>query len=62
MRVKEVLIENNNKRYILLNQEGFPVMPAMKEIMNWIKVNYQGKEVARWKMKTTELFKTYLEI
>ncbi|WP_441296280.1 tubby C-terminal domain-like protein [Bacillus thuringiensis] len=29
--------------------------------MDWIKVNYQGKEVARWKMKTTELFKTYLE-
>ncbi|EEL81249.1 hypothetical protein bcere0028_30940 [Bacillus cereus AH1271] len=45
-----------------MNQEGFPVMPAMKEILDWIKVNYQGKEVARWKMKTTELFKTYLEI
>lgn len=32
MRVQEVLLENNNKRYILLNQEGFPVMPVMKYI------------------------------
>lgn len=32
MRVQEVLIENNNKRYILLDQEGFPVMPVMKYI------------------------------
>ncbi|MBB2483166.1 tyrosine-type recombinase/integrase [Bacillus sp. APMAM] len=32
MRVQEVLIENNNKRYILLDQEGFPVMAVMKYI------------------------------
>lgn len=32
MRVQEVLIENNNRRYILLDQEGFPVMPVMKYI------------------------------
>lgn len=32
LRVQEILIENNNKRYILLNQEGFPVMPVMKYI------------------------------
>ncbi|PEC20749.1 tyrosine-type recombinase/integrase [Bacillus cereus] len=32
MRVQEVLIENKNKRYILLNREGFPVMPVMKYI------------------------------
>lgn len=32
MRVQEVLIENNNKRYILLDQEGLPVMPVMKYI------------------------------
>ncbi|MET4560141.1 site-specific recombinase XerD [Lysinibacillus parviboronicapiens] len=32
MRVQEILIENNNKRYILLNQEGFSVMPVMKYI------------------------------
>jgi hypothetical protein len=33
-----------------------------KEIMDAVKFYYQGKEVARWKMKTTEWFKTYLEI
>ncbi len=32
MRVQKVLIENNNKRYILLDQEGFPVIPVMKYI------------------------------
>lgn len=32
MRIQEVLIENNNKIYILLDQEGFPVMPVMKYI------------------------------
>jgi len=32
------------------------------EIMDWVRFFHQGKEVARWKMKTTELFKTYLEI
>ncbi|TKJ07647.1 transposase, partial [Bacillus cereus] len=30
MRAQEVLIENNKKRYILLEQEGLPVMPIMK--------------------------------
>ncbi|MEH7000887.1 transposase, partial [Priestia megaterium] len=30
MRVQEVLIEGKKKRYILLNQSGFPVIPAMK--------------------------------
>ncbi|MGF9964931.1 tubby C-terminal domain-like protein [Bacillus rhizoplanae] len=30
--------------------------------MDWAKFYYKGKEVARWRMKTTELFKTYLEI
>ena len=33
-----------------------------KEVMDWVRVYHQGKEVARWKMKTTEWFKTYLEI
>jgi hypothetical protein len=33
-----------------------------KEVMDWVRFYHQGKEVARWKMKTTELFKTYLEI
>ena len=30
MRVQEVLLENNNKRYILLDQKGFPVISVMK--------------------------------
>lgn len=49
--VPEFRIINNLNEYIV-----------KKEIMDWVKVYYQGKEVARWKMKTTELFKTYLEI
>ncbi len=32
MRMQEVFIEDNNRRYILLNQEGFPVMLVMKYI------------------------------
>ncbi|SCC39742.1 Uncharacterized protein BCZB5J_02988 [Bacillus cereus] len=30
--------------------------------MDWTKFYYQGKEIARWRMKTSEWFKTYLEI
>lgn len=33
-----------------------------KDLMDWAKFYYEGKEVARWKMKATEFFKTYLEI
>ncbi|MEK0224527.1 tubby C-terminal domain-like protein [Bacillus proteolyticus] len=33
-----------------------------KAPMDWAKFYYQGKEVARWRMKTLEWFKTYLEI
>ncbi|MEA0565312.1 Tn554-related, transposase A [Lysinibacillus capsici] len=32
MRVQEVILENNIKRYILLDQEGIPVLVAMKYI------------------------------
>lgn len=32
MRVQEVILENNIKRYILLDQEGVPVLVAMKYI------------------------------
>ena len=32
MRVQEVILENNLKRYILLDQDGIPVLPAMKYI------------------------------
>jgi integrase/recombinase XerD len=30
MRVREVLLENNNRRYILVDEEGFPVIPVVK--------------------------------
>ncbi|MED1596354.1 MULTISPECIES: tyrosine-type recombinase/integrase [Bacillus] len=30
MRVQEVLLENNSKRYILVDNEGIPVIPVMK--------------------------------
>ncbi|RAN88015.1 transposase [Bacillus sp. SRB_28] len=30
MRVQEVVLENNSKRYILLDQKGFPVISVMK--------------------------------
>ncbi|KQB93386.1 MULTISPECIES: tyrosine-type recombinase/integrase [Geobacillus] len=30
MRVQEVLLENNNRRYILVDEEGFPVIPVVK--------------------------------
>lgn len=33
-----------------------------KDLLDWAKFYYEGKEVARWRMKATELFKTYLEI
>ncbi|RIX51498.1 hypothetical protein D3P08_16430 [Paenibacillus nanensis] len=33
-----------------------------KEPMGWAAFYDQGVEAARWKMKTTEMFKTYLEI
>lgn len=32
------------------------------EVMDCVRVYHQDKEVARWKMKTSEWFKTYLEI
>lgn len=32
MRVQEIILENNIKRYLLLDQEGIPVLAAMKYI------------------------------
>lgn len=37
-------------------------LTVRKVPMDWAKFYYQGKEIARWRMKTSELFKTYLEI
>ncbi|MGG0726655.1 tubby C-terminal domain-like protein [Bacillus paramycoides] len=47
----ELLIKSATEEYVVKH------MP-----MDWAKFYYKGKEVARWRMKTTELFKTYLEI
>ncbi|WP_342601893.1 transposase [Peribacillus sp. FSL E2-0159] len=30
MRVQEVIIEGNKKRYMLLNKEGRPILPVLK--------------------------------
>lgn len=46
--------------YLITSQSNEFTMK--KEVMDWVRLYYQGKEVARWKMKTTEWFKTYLEI
>ena len=47
----ELLIKSGKEEYIVKYTP-----------FDWAKFYYQGKEVARWRMKTTELFKTYLEI
>ncbi len=47
----ELLIKSDKEEYII-----------KKNPTDWAKFYYQGIEVARWRMKTTELFKTYLEI
>ncbi|HDR7989212.1 MULTISPECIES: tyrosine-type recombinase/integrase [Bacillus cereus group] len=60
MRVQEVVLENNSKRYILLDQEGFPVMPVMKYIKYLDKT---GKRPNTQKAYCYSLkhFYTYLE-
>lgn len=45
------LITNNLNTYIV-----------KQELMDWARFYDQGKEVARWKIKATKFFKTYLEI
>ncbi|MFD3449766.1 hypothetical protein ACFDTO_34905 [Microbacteriaceae bacterium 4G12] len=47
----ELLIKSDTEEYVVKYTP-----------MDWAKFYYKGKEVARWKMKTTEWFKTYLEI
>ncbi|PHF99522.1 tubby C-terminal domain-like protein, partial [Bacillus toyonensis] len=46
---------------LLIKSESCELI-VKKVPMDWAKFYYQGKEVARWKMKTSEWFKTYLEI
>jgi hypothetical protein len=47
----ELLIKSDTEEYVV-----------KKIPTEWARFYDQGKEVARWRMKTTELFKTYLEI
>ena len=30
IRIQEVILENNAKRYMLIDRNGFPVLPVMK--------------------------------
>ncbi|PGX91148.1 hypothetical protein COE15_25445 [Bacillus cereus] len=46
---------------LLIKSESCELI-VKKVPMDWAKFYYQGKEVARWRMKTSEWFKTYLEI
>ncbi|EJR93979.1 hypothetical protein IKM_05849 [Bacillus mycoides] len=47
----ELLIKSSTEEYVVKHNP-----------MDWARFYYKGKEVARWRMKATELFKTYLEI
>jgi hypothetical protein len=65
---------NTNEKYHITYKSWQVIVPEFhitsnsgeyvvkKELMGWAKFYFQDKEVARWKMKTTELFKTYFEI
>ena len=60
MRVQEVLIESNNKRYILLDQEGFPVMPVMKYI-KYLDKTGKSPNTQKTYCYSLKHFFTYLE-
>ncbi|MDQ0226784.1 tubby C-terminal domain-like protein [Metabacillus niabensis] len=49
--VPEFMISSNDGQFIV-----------KRELMDWAGFYYNEQEVARWRMKTTELFKTYLQI
>ena len=52
--------QNITPEFLITSQSNEFTMK--KELMDWVRFYYQGKEVARWKVKTTEWLKTYLEI
>lgn len=60
MRVQEVLIDDNNKRYILLNQVGFPVMPVMKYI-KYLDKTGKSPNTQKTYCYSLKHFFTYLE-
>lgn len=60
MRVQEVLIENNNKRYILLDQEGYPVIPVAK-YMKYLDKTGKSPNTQKTYCYSLKHFFTYLE-
>lgn len=60
MRVQEVLLENKTKRYILLDQEGFPVMPVMKFI-KYLDKTGKSPNTQKTYCYSLKHFFTYLE-
>lgn len=60
MKVQEVLIENNNKRYILLEQERLPVMPVMKYI-KYLDQTGKSPNTQKTYCYSLKHFFTYLE-
>jgi hypothetical protein len=46
--------------FLITNQSDEFTMK--KEVMDWVRFYHQGKEVARWRMKISEWFKSYLEL
>ena len=47
--------------FVVQSSSGYE-FTVKKNIMDWARFYYGGKEVARWKMNVAELYKTYLEI
>lgn len=60
MRVQEVLVEDKKKRYILLNQEGFPVIPVMKYI-KYLDKTGKSPNTQKTYCYSLKHFYTYLE-
>ncbi|MFO1441683.1 tyrosine-type recombinase/integrase [Bacillus sp. Bva_UNVM-123] len=60
MRVQEVILENNSKRYILLDQNGFPVMPVMKYI-KYLDKTGKSPNTQKTYCYSIKHFFTYLE-
>ncbi|EDZ57038.1 transposition regulatory protein TnpA [Bacillus cereus H3081.97] len=60
MRVQEVLLENNNKRYLLLNSKGLPVISAMK-YLKYLDTTGKSSNTQRTYCYSLKHFFTYLE-
>ncbi len=60
MRVQEIILENNNKRYILLDKEGLPMSPAMKYI-KYLDKTGKSPNTQKTYCYSLKHFFTYLE-